>query len=142
MDTLERAFTLLLPYWPFIATIAIFGLVGTVANKRIFTDAQARVKRSTQPFWWWARKTLPLHPALSGVALGFLWKLPSPGVDTTVERCAYFAFAGAIAVFAYEVVKGLAKKRGILLDLPGESKANGEAPKPPEMPKPQEAPKP
>jgi len=122
MDTVKEALELLLAHWPFVAATAILMLVGTVANKRIFTDAQARVKRKTQPFWWWARSTLPLHPVASGLLLGYFWKLPEAGVDTLVERAAYFGLAGACSVFAYELLKGLAKKRGIDLDLPGESK--------------------
>jgi len=119
METVERVVDLVMKHWAFLAAVVVFGLVGTVMNKRVFTDAQARMKRSSQWIWWWGRKTLPLHPVVTGLALGFFWKMPEPGVDTVVEQCGYFGMAGAVSVFAYEVVKGLLKKRGIDIDLPG-----------------------
>lgn len=131
MGMLKQLLDLLLPHWPFVAAVAIFMLVGSVSNKRVFTDKQAKVKRSTQWIWWWGRKTLPLHPVASGILLGFFWKLPEPGVDTIVERLAYFGLAGACSVFTYELLKGLAKKKGIDLDLPG-----GTPVPPPPVPKP------
>ena len=121
METIKQLLVLLLPHWPFVAATLVFMLVGTVANKRIFTEAEAAKKRKLQWFFWWARKTLPLHPVVTGVLLGIVWKLPEAGVDTLVERAAYFGLAGACSVFAYELLKGLAKKRGIDLALPGDS---------------------
>jgi hypothetical protein len=122
LDTFNAILDLVIKHWAFVASAAVFMLVGFVANKRIFTEAQAKVKRKSQWIWWWGRKTLPLHPVLAGIVLGFLWKLPEPGVDTLVERCGYFAFAGVASVFLYEVIKHIAKKRGVELELPGESK--------------------
>ena len=130
MDKVKEGLELAMAHWPFIAAVLILMLVGTVANKRIFTETEAKKKRKAQWFFWWARKTLPLHPVVSGVLLGLVWKLPEPGVDTLVERCAYFGLAGAGSVFTYELLKGLAKKKGIDLDLPGDT------PTPPEPPKP------
>jgi hypothetical protein len=121
VETLKQLLDLLLPHWPFVAAVLVLMLVGTVSNKRIFTEAEAKVKRRTQWFFWWARKTLPLHPVVSGIVLGIVWKLPEAGVDTLVERAAYFGLAGACSVFAYELLKGLAKKRGLDLDLPGDT---------------------
>jgi len=110
--------TNLLPHWPFVAAMMIFMVVGEVATKNVFTkDAH----KTNKPVWlfWWGRKTLALHPILAGMFLGLVWRNPEAGVDTLVESMAYFALAGTCSVWAYEFLKGVAKKEGIDLDLPG-----------------------
>jgi hypothetical protein len=114
-------FDKMLVHWPFIAAMAVFMLIGLVMNKQIFSAQMCKDVPRAKWLWWWARKTLPLHPVISGIALGFIWYLPEAGVDSIVERCAYFGFAGALSVFLYEAAKGLLKKRGIDLELPGET---------------------
>ena len=110
--------TNLLPHWPFVAAMVVFMIIGRVATKSVFTK-DAHKKRLPVWFWWWGRKTLPLHPIVAGMFLGLLWGNPEAGVDTTAECMGYFALAGGISVWAYEFLKGIAKKEGIDLSLPG-----------------------
>jgi hypothetical protein len=97
-------------------------LVGQVMSKRIFTTEQAHKKRKGQWFWWWARKTLPLHPMATGFVIGIFWQDPE-GVDWPwVASPMYFAAFGGGSIWAYEVIKGLLKKKGVNVgELPGGS---------------------
>ena len=110
--------TNLLPHWPFVAAMVIFMIIGEVTTKNIFTR---NAHKTNKPVWffWWGRKTLALHPIVAGMVLGSVWRNPEAGVDTLVESMAYFAMAGGFSVWAYEFLKGMAKKEGIDIDLPG-----------------------
>jgi len=110
--------TNVLPHWPFVAAMTIFMVVGQVMSKNVFTrDAH----KTNKPVWlfWWGRKTLALHPILAGMILGLIWRDPEEGVKGLAASMGYFAMAGTFSVWAYETLKGLAKKEGIDLDLPG-----------------------
>jgi hypothetical protein len=108
---------ILVDHWPFAAVALILATVGQVAKRQLFSDA--KVKR----YAWAAvgRATLPLHPVVIGGALGLLGLPTSANVDTTLGRVLYFAFAGVASAWGYAVVHGLAKSRGIKLELPGDS---------------------
>lgn len=131
METLKDAIDLfeaaVLPHWPFIMWALVSMMIGQTMNKSVFTMANARAK-SPQWLWWWGRKTLPLHPIAAGFMLGLVWKEPEAGV-VGIGSCMYFAGAGACSIVLYEILKNLAKKRGIELELPGQSE-------PPTPPKP------
>lgn len=107
-----------LVHWPFITALVIFMLVGQVVKTSVFTKTAYTTKKPSWLFWW-GRKTLTLHPIVGGVLTGLLWRNPEPRVDSLVESMGYFALSGALSVWAYELIKGLAKKRGIDLELPG-----------------------
>lgn len=107
-----------LPHWPFAAAMLIFSVIGEVTTRNVFTKT-AHLTNKPVWFWWWGRKTLALHPILAGLVMGTVWTNPEAGVDTLVESCAYFAMAGALSVWAYETLKGFAKKEGYDIDLPG-----------------------
>jgi len=128
METINEILAAFLSHWPFIAVMSVFGMVGVVMNRRVFTQEQAKKRRPMQWFWWWMRKTLPLHPVLAGLVVGAFWRSPEPGVDGAVAAMTYFAFSGVTSVFAYEVFKGMAKRRGYDLSLPGESNPPAEPP--------------
>ena len=130
------------PHWPFLMAAVVFMVVGQVMKGAVFTRARAyaqfvdqlpkqvsylpgrtRVKRRFRKVWWWAYKTLPLHPVLTGIVLGFVIPEPEPGI-TGPGASLYFAGAGALSVFLYQVIKSLAKRRDIELPmLPGQSGA-------------------
>jgi hypothetical protein len=100
--------------------VVIFMMVGQVVKTNIFTKSQAAKRRKSQWFWWWAFKTLPLHPIAAGLVTGLLW--PNPEADVSgIGAVFYFMGAGAGSVFAFQVLKGLLKKKGVDLDVPGES---------------------
>jgi hypothetical protein len=87
-------------------------------TKNVFTKT-AHLNRKPVWLWWWGRKTLALHPIAAGVVLGFIWREPEPGITNLAACMGYFAMAGAMSTSAYEVLKGLAKKQGYDLNLPG-----------------------
>jgi hypothetical protein len=72
-----------------------------------------------------------------GTLLGIVWRKPEAGVDTLPECMAYFATAGGLSVWGYEFLRGLAKKEGIDLNLPGVDEST-----PPSDPKAQPTPPP
>lgn len=128
------------PHWPFMMAAVVFMVIGQVVKGSIFTRARAyavyedqlpsnvsylpgrqRQKRKYREVWWWAYKTLPLHPVATGALLGWVIPEPEPGI-VGASASLYFAGAGALSVFLYQVVKGLAKRQDIILmDLPGQS---------------------
>ena len=107
-------------HWPFVAAVFVFMLMGQVAKTAVWTRERARQKGWAQPFWWWGYKTLPLHPVAAGAALGLFWRDPEPEVSG-VAAMVYFAFAGAMSVWAYQILKGVAKRKGVYLTIPGDS---------------------
>lgn len=121
-ETLINAWNFAWPHWPGLAWSIMAMVVGQVAKNAIFTKKQAAVERKSQPFWWWMRKTLPLHPVVVGALVGMLWQDPVVGQDWPfVGSVIYFAFFGAISTWLYEVIKGLAKKHDIELRELGKS---------------------
>lgn len=118
MEVTSELVQAVLVHWPFIAALVIFMLIGQVVKTSVFTK-DAYVTRKPAWLFWWGRKTLTLHPIVGGVLTGLFWRHPEPGVGTLVECIGYFALSGALSVWTYEVLKGLAKKQGIDLDLPG-----------------------
>lgn len=108
----------ILPHWPFFTFVLVFAIFGQISKNAIFTKT-AYLTLSPKWFFWWGRKTLPLHPILAGIVVGALWKNPDSLAKTTIASIGYFALAGALSVWAYEFLKGLAKKEGFDLSLPG-----------------------
>jgi len=107
-----------LPHWPFFSALIFFMVTGQVMVKSVFTK-NAHLENKPVWFWWWGRKTLPLHPIVLGILLGIIWKEPEPDIVRLIPRMGYFATAGGLSVWGYELLKGIAKKKGINLDLPG-----------------------
>lgn len=119
----EFVVNLVLAHWPFASATLIFMVIGQVMTKNVFTKSAHWTRRPVW-FWWWGRKTLPLHPIAAGALLGLLWRNPEVGVDTLAASMGYFAMAGAASVCTYEILKGLAKERGYDLNLPGVDSSN------------------
>lgn len=114
--------------WPFWAIAVIFAVIGNVAAQRVFTRPRAYTKGFWQPLWWWMRETLPLQPIVAGAAVGFFWRNPKGVVWELPQAMAYFAFAGTVSLFLWVVIKGVAKKKGVELTLPGDSEPPAAAP--------------
>lgn len=118
METLASILQAILPHWPFFTAMVIFTITGQVAKEAVFPK---RGWLTRKPVWlfYWGRKTLPLHPILLGAGLGLVWRNPDPLTTNLPASMAYFAFAGALSVWCFEVVKALLKKEGIDLEIPG-----------------------
>jgi len=112
---------LALSHWPFLAAMLFFAVLTQVLKGTVFTQENV-VKYKTKKhvlgeLIWWGRKSLPLHPVIFGMGLGFIPGVPvSAGVETIAAKVFYFAFAGLVSTWAFAVVKSLAKKRGIDLE--------------------------
>jgi hypothetical protein len=123
MEELEAMINFATPHWPGLAWATIATVIGQVMAHRVFTEANARRPGRFQWAWWWARKTLPLHPVLAGALLGLMWTNPE-GADPAWPRVAsamYFAFFGAMSIWIYQVLKDLLKRKGFDIQLPGDS---------------------
>jgi len=107
-------------HWPFMMVSVVFMMVGQVMKTNVFTKDQAAKKRKSQWFWWWMYKTLPLHPIAAGLITGVLWKNPETDVSG-IGAAFYFMGAGAGSSVLFSILKGLAKKKGVELDIPGDS---------------------
>ena len=107
--------------WPFWSAVLVFTVIGYFTSKRLFTRERAYAKGPWQNVWWWGRESLILHPIAAGVVLGFVWVDPEGKKWPQAASCMYFAAAGAVSLVAWVVIKGVAKKKGYNLTLPGDS---------------------
>lgn len=105
-------------HWPFFAVVLILMVIMQVIKTSVFTKVRANKKAKMQWLWWWGYKTLAVQPILFGAILGAFWPNPEVGI-TGIASIVYCASAGSCSVWAYQVLKGLAKKRDIDLTLPG-----------------------
>jgi hypothetical protein len=127
MDSFMEAHVYSIVHWPFFAFAFVAMLFNQVMKSAIFTKARAITKGKGQWFFWWARKTLPLHPVLVGALVGFIWRNPEQADPTWpwIAPVFYFALAGTLSVWIYQIIKGIAKKKGIELEpLPGYEETN------------------
>ena len=124
MEMVQEIWDFLAPHWPGLAWMLIAMLVGQVMAHRVFTREHAHRKRKGQWFWWWMRKTLPLHPVAAGLLLGVLWQDPEGTDWPWIASPMYFSAFGGGSIWAYEVIKGLLKRQGFDVGmLPGSSSA-------------------
>lgn len=115
METIQ---TYLLPHWAFFCAAAVFAVVGEVTKRTLFTKKRAAGNRAI----WIGRKTLPLHPVVAAILIGWIPGMPvSAGVEGPMGAIMYYVFAGITSTWVFSVAKAMAKKRGIELELPGHS---------------------
>jgi hypothetical protein len=116
-------------HWPFVVAALIFAAFGQTAKRTVFTWEQIGDGRGWRSWLWWGRKTMPLHPVLCGVLLGLVPGIPtSPSVPTsTAASCLYYAGAGVVSTWIFDLLRGLLKSRGVELSL---SVAPSSAPSP------------
>lgn len=120
---MELVDTYILPHWPFFAVVLVFAVIGQFTSKHVFTRDRAYTKGRFQWLWWWGRESLSVHPLLAGGLLGLVWFNPEHAdpVWHWTTTVGYFAFAGAISLFGWALLKGWLKRKGVTLSLPGES---------------------
>lgn len=108
-------------YWSFVAASMLFATVGTVMKNTVFTNDNI-VKYKLQRPWfgellWWGKKTMPLHPVLGGLVMSFIPGIPVADiVKNQAATTLYYCFAGLSSTWAFAVIKGLAKDKGLELD--------------------------
>jgi hypothetical protein len=120
LEELGRS-ALTLDHWPFFMITLVFAVIGQFTSKHLFTRARAYRKGKMQWLWWWGRESLMLHPIVTGALLGLAWPDPERVGWEGLYGAGYFAGAGACSLFLFALIRGIAKKRGIKLTLPGES---------------------
>jgi hypothetical protein len=128
VGALESLTEYVLPHAPFIGITLILLVIGHRMSTRVFTKPRAyRFYGPTAAgkwkwrFFYWGRETLPMHAILAGVIIGLLWRDPEGLGWNRAASVAYFASAGAVSMMLWAVIRGWAKKKGITLQLPGES---------------------
>ena len=109
----------LLPHCPFLSWMVISMLIGQVLNKSVFTKKNMDSDKKPDWLYRWGRKTLVLQPVFAGLLVGLAWQNPEAAVVGIPASMAYFAVAGGLSTWVYELLKGLAKKKGVNLALPG-----------------------
>ena len=122
MQEFQRLYEFASPHWPGLAWMLIAMVITQFEKGALFTRRRAHQKGKAQWFWWWGRKTMPLHGAFFGALLGIAWQNPESAdpVWPWTASLIYFAFFGALSVSAYEIIKGLLKKKGLDIgELPG-----------------------
>lgn len=136
MDTLNELIGILLR--PVVAWCLLAMVVGQILKTQLWTRERAYRRGRWQWWWWWGRKTMALHPALAGVVIGIVW----PGTiedgyrGGTLLGAVYFAAGGMGSVWAFEALRGLAKRKGVdIPDLPGLDDRVSRLPAPPPLPR-------
>lgn len=106
-----------LDHWPFIAFALMAATVTQVFKGTVWTAAHAKGRGAIAGFYWWGRKTLPLHPVLVGAVFGLIPGLPlSTGMTHTLATAAlYYGAAGLASTWAFSIVKSMAKRRDVVL---------------------------
>lgn len=107
----------ILENWAFLAVSMILSLLTQAAKGTVLTKERA------QKIQWvfYTRRLLPLFPVALGGILSLL-PLPSPEeIAGGAERALYFALSGVMSTWAFSVIRSLAEKQGIKLELPGDS---------------------
>jgi hypothetical protein len=109
-------------HWPFFAFAVVAMLFNQVIKSSVFTKKRAHEKGRVQWLFWWGWKTLPLHPVTVGFITGSIWRNPEGTEWPLIASMFYFALAGTLSVWLYQIIKGIAKKKGYDLgQLPGQT---------------------
>jgi hypothetical protein len=131
VNALDAAFQVIqknvYPHAPFYGVMLVLLIIGDRMSSRIFTKERAyRAYPGTYGRWkwrvyFWGRETLPMQPILMGALIGLAWLDPEGKSWNRAASMAYFATAGAASMILWAFTKAWAKKKGIVLALPGES---------------------
>ena len=115
-------------FWPFGAISIVLAVIGQIMGKRVFTRANAcfnfgtdRRGKLLHEFFYWGRETLPLHAIVASALIGRVWKDPEGLGWGTAETTTYWMFCGVSSLFTWAALKGFAKRKGIELEMLGDS---------------------
>jgi hypothetical protein len=117
---MEDILALIVSHWPFITVTLAFAILMQTLKGTVYTKTNIVKYKKSKPWLgetlWWLRKTMAIQPAIAAL-IGIIPGIPaSPGVDTIGAKCLYFLAAGIISTWAFAIIKGLAKRRGIELE--------------------------
>lgn len=101
-----------LRHWPFFAAAVVFMSIGEVLKRSVWTKERARARGSLRWLWYTGRVTLPIHPVCAGFFVGLIWDEPERYVSGPAA-CFYFAAAGALSVWLYQIIKSVLRRRGL-----------------------------
>jgi len=110
-----------IPHWPWFTWFFAAMILGHIFKRTLWTKQNATKKRPHW-FWWWMRKTMAAHPMVVGVGIGFIWTAPEPAVTGFPAASGYFALAGMVSVWGFELGRGIFEAflhRKLDLKLPG-----------------------
>ena len=123
MEWAQELLEWLRPHWPGITWSFMAMLIGQVMTRHVWTKARSTGRGTKVQFFYWMRKSLPLHPVFAGAVLGILWQNPENADPAwpLIGSVMYFATFGGLSVWLYQVIKQFAKRRGYDIELPGAS---------------------
>lgn len=98
-------------FWPLAVITCILSLIGKV-SAIVFKPHQSGYR-------WWLNKTLTLQPLFWATLMAVAFRPRVPGITTIPETILVCWGCAIVSVFLYQAAKGLAKKRGYDVDLPG-----------------------
>lgn len=105
-------------HWPFVAVAFVLMTFGQVMKRAVWTKARAMGQGHACDcnnwFWKLGRATLPLHPVVLGGIIGAVWTSPEKHVSGP-GAVIYFAAAGALSTWLYDVMRSVAKRYGVRL---------------------------
>lgn len=116
-------------HWPFFSVMVTLSVLGHIMSTRVFTRKRAYTDygpsvlgQLEHKLWHWGRETLPFHPFMVAIfVLCPLWPDPEGDGLKPIATANYWIFCATLSLFAWIIVKAIAKERGITLALPGES---------------------
>lgn len=102
----DKIIALLSLHWPFLAVAFILGIVGEVIKGIVLGSGDEQIVHGKYAKWY--KKTLPLHPIVSGAILGLVLSTTIPDIVMSggvISSVLYFAVSGAISSTFYNLLK-------------------------------------
>lgn len=123
---------------PFVGFLLLATLGGQFVKTHIFTIKRATTKGKLRFLWKWGRKTLAFHPVALGALVGYCWpgEVMEGYTGGEVTGMQYFAAAGICSTWGFDILKGIFKPLGVVIDpttIPGMSVVPSSVPPPPEQ---------
>lgn len=111
-------FDILLQHWGFFAFAALAAVVMQVLKNTLWATSQVKLAGKWGWVFWWGRKTLPLHPVVLGFFVGLMPGMPHGSLEgaSPWPVALYYALAGLTSTWLFNVIKGIAKQKGIDLE--------------------------
>lgn len=112
-----------LPYLSFLAVSFLCYLCTGVAKGAVWTADNMQKGKKLWWFFWWGRKSVPMHPVVAGAVIGAILNavggVPQPSwVSGTTGTIFYYGTAGMLSTWIFDVIKAFARRYGIVLKDP------------------------